>query len=277
MTCDNGYVDVDLSHCRLREGPTSDQCEEEQEVLHDEYREAYSRIAQEISEFEAAVDSTVCEDTAQQNYQQRVDPLQKTQQELSDRLTTQTNQLASYRSRIQEAAKTEEDLRARILQLSEREETMEETVESLDRVRDAIHILDLCPGIGRLDFQLPQWVGTWVVLDVEQGLRDAEIDAEMYTMCRGLSSNGGVPRPAETGEIQQAAVESAPETNTASVPLMGTCPGCEGTDDQESGVTHPSGHARICWDPDSTLNDAGRREDCGHGRKAIMCVLDTTQ
>jgi predicted nuclease with TOPRIM domain len=282
MTCQNGYVDVDMSACRLSvnhslSGPTPEQCAGEREELDEQYEESYKKIAEEISEFEAEVASTTCEDTANQNHQQRITPPQTQQAQLSQTLTDQTGQLQSYRTQLQDAADTEADLRGRIADIASRCETIDEVTESLDRVRDAIHILDLCPGLGRLDFTLPQFVGSWVVLDVEADLRDAEIDAEMYTMCRGLESGGGVPRPAETAEIQQSAVDGAPESNTATVPLMGTCPGCEGTADSESGVSHPSGHARICWDPDATLNEDGRREDCGHGRKAIMCVLDRHQ
>jgi hypothetical protein len=274
MTCQNGYTHVDLSNCRINEGPSEQQCQEEQEELEEEYEESYKKITEEITQFEEECSSTTCEDTARQTYESRVSSLQEQQEKLTQTLSTESNTLQTYRTRIEEAVKTEEDLREDIEETAKRCETMEHAEESLDRVRDAIHILDLCPGLGHLNFELPEWVGSWVVLDVLSELRDSEIDAEMYTMCRGLTTQGGVPRPAETSEIQQGAVDGAPSTNTASVPLMGTCPGCEGIADSQSGVSHPSGHARVCWDPTSTLDQAGRRRDCGPGRKAVMCVLD---
>jgi predicted nucleic acid-binding Zn-ribbon protein len=281
MTCDNGYVDVDLRHCLIRNttgnGPSHEQCENEREELHEAYEEVYKEIAEELGQFEEEAESTTCHDTAEQNHVQRIGPLQNQQDSLSQALTGHTTQLQSHRADLEDAAKTEDQLRAEIDDIADRCQTITEVSDDLDRVRDAIHILDLCPGMGHLDFTLPEFVGSWVVLDVSADLRDAEIDAEMYALCRGLASGNNVPRPAETSEIQQNAVEGAPNTNTASVPLMGTCPGCEGVADDQTGVTHPSGHARICWDPEATLDQNGRREDCNHGRKAIMCVMDRHQ
>jgi predicted nucleic acid-binding Zn-ribbon protein len=276
MECQNGYIHVDLSQCKIKEAPSSQQCHDEAEELRKEFEEAVKSITEQISEVEDEIASTACEDTANQQHQQQLVPLQQQQQTLSTTLNTLTGQLSSFRSRIDSAVDAEQKLRDEITTIARRCEAAEKIVEEVDKVRDAIHILDLCPGLGHLEFTLPEWVGTWVVLDVKDDLYDAQIDAEMYTMCRGLSSGGGIPRPAETSEIQQGSVTGAPETNTASVPLMGTCPGCEGILDSESGVTHPNGHARICWDQDSPLTTAGKREDCGHGRKALMCVLDTS-
>jgi hypothetical protein len=277
MECQNGYIHVDLSQCKIRQGPTSDQCKDEEEELKKEFAAAVQAISAEKSQLEDEVASTACEDTAQQQHQQNTVPLQQQQDQLTLTLNTQTGHLASYRGRIDEAATAEANLRSDIQSIALRCKEAERVIAVVDKVRESIHILDLCPGLGQLEFTLPDWVGTWVVLDVKSELRDAEIDSEMYTMCRGLASGGGTPRPAESGEIQQGAIAGAPETNTASLPLMGTCPGCEGMLDSESGVTHPSGHARICWDTGATLDGESKRKDCSHGRKAIMCVLDNNQ
>jgi hypothetical protein len=282
MECHNGHTIIDLDKCKIREGPAEEQCQEIKEILTDRYEESIKRITQEINLLEAESRSPACEAAARQTHQSNITPLEQRREELSKDLNLLSIRFESYRSQIQSTAEAERQLREDIIQTAQRCDTMDETVDSLDRVRNAIHILNLCPGLGNLDLSLPQWVGTWIVLDVKRGLRDAEVDDEMSAMCRGLpgasdGGGGGAPRAAETSEIQQAAVEGAPETNTALVPLMGTCPGCEGIPDTSSGIANPSGHARICWDPESTLNEAGRRTDCGAGRKAIMCVLDKRQ
>merc|ERR1712113_1183306 len=62
-------------------------------------------------------------------------------------------------------------------------------------------------------------------------------------------------------------------TNTMSVPLVGTCPNCEGDADEDPSIlSHASGHARVCWDPAATLDTINRRTDCSSGRKAVLCV-----
>merc|ERR1719203_2457662 len=95
-------------------------------------------------------------------------------------------------------------------------------------------------------------------------------------------------RAAETSEIMLRTVEGCPPTNTAEIPLMGTCPNCEGDDDEapapynphdgsaydDSPPRHASGHARVCWDPAAPLTTEGRRTDCHGGKKAILCVID---
>jgi hypothetical protein len=274
MTCIEGYIHVSMTACKIHNGPSTEQCKEEKEYLEEYFDEAVKAITEEMNEVEAEIKSTACEDTAHQAHQQKSVPLQESQGDLTAKLTSLTESLTSFRDRIETAVDTETSLRNEISDIAKRCDTTDKTIFIIEKVRNAIHVLDQCPGLGHLEFTLPEWVGKWVVLDIASDNHDAQTDAEMYVMCRSLATTGVSPRPAETSEIQQSAIKNAPETNTAHVPLLGACPGCEGISDDESGVPHPSGHARICWDPDSTLNADERREDCGHGRKAIMCVFD---
>jgi hypothetical protein len=163
---------------------------------------------------------------------------------------------------------------------------MDETVSSLDKVRDAIHVIGLCPGWGRLSFHIPKWTGV-----MEHGymdtliLTDAEIDLQMDNICKKTAPPPPADQPdppagvsrkyraAEVSEIMLRALEDLPLKNTADVPLFGKCPNCEGNaDDPEGLVFHASGHARVCWDPDAQLNMMFRRMDSTAGMKSMLCV-----
>merc|ERR1711879_75552 len=79
-------------------------------------------------------------------------------------------------------------------------------------------------------------------------------------------------------------VSGLPTSNTEDVPLIGTCPNCEGDDDEvdaagncaEPTGCHVSGHKRVCWDPQTTLDTFNRRTDCtSYGtdpQKVVFCV-----
>merc|ERR1712187_679897 len=100
------------------------------------------------------------------------------------------------------------------------------TVSSLDKVRDAIHILGLCPGIGRISFATPSWHGEFAERNFDLvTMDDASIDASMEDACKQLNVSF---RAVETSEIMLKTVTGIPSTNTMSVPLVGTCPNCEG-------------------------------------------------
>lgn len=154
---------------------------------------------------------------------------------------------------------------------------MSATVSSLDKVRDAIHVLGLCPGLGRISFITPTWVaGDFVSVDIDsENLDDAGVDAQMEAACKGLNASF---RAVETSELMLKTVTGLPQTNTMTKPLIGTCPNCEGDADEYDasgvalGVEHASGHMRVCWDPGMTLDTLNRRTDCSAGAKAVLCV-----
>lgn len=257
--------------------PSEDFCDEEKDKLIHVYKISYQRIAEQISRLEEEVASTACEDTARAAYEQNIIPEQKKQSELSDSLSTLTRQLQSQRGNLRNLVETEQHVRDEIAVTAERCETMDSAVDALSKVGTAIHILDLCPGLGDLQFNLPKFV-KFAVFAGPQSFRDAEIDGEMYKTCKEVGVKDGAVnyRPAATSELRQGSIDGGPETNTQKLPLMATCPGCTGISDQESGLTHPSGNARTCWDPGAPLTKEGMRKDCsaGIGRKVIVCVAD---
>jgi hypothetical protein len=194
-----------------------------------------------------------------------------------------THKLEAYRTRIQASFRLEVNLRSHIAALVSRCGEMTATVSSLDKVRDAIRVLGVCPGLGRLTFVIPKFTGQLLAEDFNSmASTDPEIDEAMNALCASNAPNEEPPSPAikyiyraaESSELLLRSIEDMPSSNTASVPLMGTCPNCEGTPDVPDGVQHASLHSRICWDPDAEINGVTKRRDCSTGRKAVMCVQD---
>jgi len=164
--------------------------------------------------------------------------------------------------------KSEKVLRKQIKTLSEECAQLPETISDLDKVRDAIHALSACPGLSRVQFVLPKWTGTWAQFKQNAGtMNDTQQDAAMDAACEA-SVKGS--RAAEVGEIAEQTVEGIPETNTAGVPLMGTCPHCDG----DAGFAYASKHARVCWGPGKDLDSASKNTACATGLKAVLCVID---
>jgi len=155
---------------------------------------------------------------------------------------------------------------------------MDATVSSLDKVRDAIHVMALCPGLGRIQFITPSWEqNNFADVTIDSINNDDKgVDMQLEAACKGLNSSF---RAVETSELMMKTVMGLPQTNTFSKPLIGTCPNCEGDDDeydasgQPMGIEHASGHARVCWDPGAALDTLNRRTNCESGvAKVVLCV-----
>jgi len=143
-----------------------------------------------------------------------------------------------------------------------------ETISDLGKVRDAIQALSKCPALSRVQFHLPKWIGTWVTFEQDaESMSDAKQDELMNAACAKAKPGA---RAAEVGEIQEQTVEGIPVSNTASNPLIGSCPSCAGTEDD----SFQSNHGRICWAPGASLSFSERSTNCGAGKKAILCVMD---
>ena len=54
---------------------------------------------------------------------------------------------------------------------------MDETISDLDKVRDAIHIFDVCAGLGRPNFHIPEYTGEFKSEEIDTThMTDVEID-----------------------------------------------------------------------------------------------------
>lgn len=263
---------LDLHACMSlisEEKPKSSQeCEAERDALQATYVKAYVELSRLAKQYEELANSTACFDTVKDQYANSREPLQTDADRLSSSVSERVAELQTLRPRLEDASKAEEKLRRQIVDLTDQCGAVAPTVSDLDKVRDAIHALSDCPGLSRVKFSLPKWIGTWVTFNqnsVSQG--DKDQDAAMNVACSKASPGS---RAAEVDEIQEQTVEGIPTSNEAPNPLIGTCPNCEG----ESDTSFVSGHSRVCWDPDTPLTLKDRSETCGNGKKAILCVTE---
>merc|ERR1719324_1602156 len=247
---------------------TEAECQAEKDELEKTYVKAYVELSRLKAEYEELANSTACVDSVNQQYNSRHPPLQKAADELSNNINEKVHRLQSLRPRLDGAKSSETKLRKQVSALTAQCKNAGATVSDLDKVRAAIQSLSECPGLSRVKFSMPKWVGTWASFDQDASAQDdAEQDRLMNLACSKVKAGS---RAAEVGEIQEQTVEGIPVSNDAANSLMGACPDCGGSEDD----TFQSSHARICWGSGKSLSLAEQSINCGAGKKAILCVVD---
>ncbi|MAC42368.1 MAG: hypothetical protein CL913_00010 [Deltaproteobacteria bacterium] len=247
---------------------SDEDCKKEKEALEKTYVKAYVELSRLKAEYEELAKSTACVDTTMEQFKNRRLPLQQQADKLATEINVEVQNLQSLRPRLDAAIRSEGKLKKQVKDLAKQCGNLGPTVSDLKKVRDTIAALSSCPGLSRIQFSLPKWVGTWATFD-QNGKAHADEDQDklMGAACRKVAPDS---RAAEVDEIQEQTVQGMPTTNTASSPLLGACPDCAGTDDK----SFQSGHSRVCWAPEVALDFKSRDVNCGTGRKAILCVID---
>jgi hypothetical protein len=259
----------------------SDECQYQKHALQVIYIRAYIEITRLLAEYEVLIHTTTCDDYVYETEGTEEKLLEGKIVKMTTTVSTYTHKLEAYKQRITSALKVQVHLKQEIKLLTIKCGEMDKTVSSLDKVRDAIQVMGVCPGLGRFVFSIPKYTG-----DMPSGSfdpvtdDDAITDRKLNELCTQTVQVQDHPiqgikyhyRAAETSELMLRSIENLPTKNTAAVPLMGTCPNCEGDDDDPDGQPHASGHARVCWDPTKPLDATRKRTDCSQGRKAVLCV-----
>jgi hypothetical protein len=283
LTCKgNGVLSINISSCVATMSPSEDALSETNCTallanLQLTYVKAYVELSRLVSNYEEDANSTACMHGVEEECTIRRAPWEEKTEVLTKTISEEMLKLTSLRTRLTTSTRAESMLRKHVIELQESCADMDETMSSLDKVREAIRVMGLCPGLSRVTFAVPVWTGVW-----KKGAFDAtkhtdeEIDAMMDLACSdGWDSDGQTPRAAEVSEIAQMTIEGLPMNNTAPVSVMGACPGCAGRPDTEGGTSHPSGHARRCWLPQTPFSVATLEDECGsHANKAVVCVID---
>jgi hypothetical protein len=259
-------------------------CQYQKHMLQVVYIRAYVEITRLLAQYEVVIHESTCENYIYETEGQQEKVLEGKLVKMTTTVNTFTHKLTAYKLRIEQTFKLEVEMQSHIKVLAQKCGEMEATVSSLDKVRDAIHVMGVCPGLGKLTFVIPKYTGTMMKQEFDSTAQnDAQIDEIMNDLCAKAfpdTSDQNNPhiqywyRAAETSEIMLRSIEDMPDSNDATVPLMGTCPNCDGNKDEDDGPQHASGYARICWDPDAKLDATNKRSDCSTGKKAIMCVQD---
>lgn len=247
---------------------SSKECLEEKEEMEKIYIKAYVELSRLKTEYDELANSSACFDAVNAEYKDKKEPLQEAADTLSDKIAALEKKLESLRPQLESATEAEKMLRKQVKTLTNECEDLEPTISDLDKVRDAIRALSECPGLSRSKFALPTWIGDWVrIKQTKKGQSDDDLDKAMDSACKKAEKG---TRAAEIGEIEEATVLGIPRTNTGKVPLIGTCPNCEGDDDD----SRKSGHLRKCWRAGKALNMKEKSTNCGEGPRVVLCVQD---
>jgi len=280
LMCDvGGGIAVDTSHC-FNTVVTNDACKQQMYFLEITYVKAYVELTRLVDAYDIKINGTDCKSETDKICEERSRPVYLKLNKLTLGLTELTEKVIQVKGRITIGHEAEKKLTEHIRMLKKECSGLSATTSALDKVRDVISVMGACPGLRRPEFHIPEWTGEWVVGDLDTRLfTDEEMDNKMHLLCKqnGATWQGMPVRAAEVSEIQMQTIEGMPVINTAPVPLIGTCPNCEGKEDDEEdedAPQHPSGHARICWDSQKPLAPHFSRKDCTTGKKAVMCVVD---
>lgn len=247
--------------------PSDEECQAEKENLHKVYVKTYVELSRLKNEYDELANSTACVDATMSQYAAQKNPLQQQIDDLLKAIDKKVKELQSLRPRLENASEAEKKMQEQVKKLTDEVGQLPETVSDLSKVRDAIQALSRCPGLSRVEFHLPIWIGTWVTFEQDAATMDDKKQDDLMDAACDKAASGS--RAAEVGEIEEQSVEQIPITNTADVPLLGACPLCEG--DEGSYVDK---HARLCWQPDKNLNHVDKSTSCSKGMKAILCVMD---
>lgn len=243
-------------------------CQEEKEKLGKSYTKAFTELSRLKGQYEAFSKSSTCADSVGEGYKNKASPLRVVAEKLAKQSREASEVLKDVKPRLESALGSNKALQKQVTDLKKQAGSLASALPDLNKVKDALDALALCPGLDKPEFKMPKWTGKWVSFHQDAALQlDEEQDKAMSWACNKVIQGS---RAAEHAEIEQGTISNFPDENTAKDPLMGVCPSCEGEDD----ASFKSGHARNCWKPGSPLNTEGISKMCGKGKKVILCVVD---
>jgi hypothetical protein len=190
----------------------TEECQYQKHLLQVVYIKAYVEITRLLAQYEIIIHEHTCDDYVYQTEGQQEKLLEGKLVKMTTTVSSYHHKLEAYMVRIQQAYDLEVEMQSHIKMLTTKCGEMGATVSSLDKVRDAIHIIGVCPGIGKLTFVIPKWTGVYVKGTFDTvDLTDAEVDEAMNQLCEANAPNQSstsVPvgirifyRSAETSEL----------------------------------------------------------------------------
>jgi prefoldin subunit 5 len=250
-------------------------CQEELEILQKVYVKTYVDLARLIQSYEEkTTDGYEAAKTAiEDQCRDRREPLQEEASKIAAQASEKIKELEELRPKLEDASDAYQKLAAQVKKLTSQCKSLPETLSDLDKVRDTIKALSLCPGLQQTKLDVPSWIKMYTKFETPAaGLSDSDYDALMRETCEkayGSKYPDKILRAASVAEMEAHAILDLPLVNEAETPLIGPCPGCEG--DEDAGAK--SGHLRVCWKPGANLTVGERSTQCNEGLKSIACVI----
>merc|ERR1719335_1566469 len=184
LTCNEAGLEASTAQCLKAANATK--CQEELETLQKVYIKTYVDLARLIQSYEEKTTDgyNAAKEAIEDQCRDQREPLQTDAAKLASEASEKIKQLEELRPKLEDANDAYRKLAEQVKKLTGRCEALPETVTDLDKVRDAIKALSLCPGLNKARLIVPKWVGTYADFDVSpQKLSDVEYDALMMETC----------------------------------------------------------------------------------------------
>merc|ERR1719321_2530122 len=180
LTCNEAGLEASASQCLKAANATK--CQEELEILQKVYVKTYVDLARLIQSYEEKTTEgyEAAKEAIEDQCRDRREPLQQDASKLASEASEKIKQLEELRPKLEDASDAYRKLAEQVKKLTSQCEALPETITDLDKVRDAIKALSLCPGLKNARLIVPKWVGSYTLFEEDYAkLSDDEFDNMM--------------------------------------------------------------------------------------------------
>eukprot|EP00451_Oxyrrhis_marina_P001345 CAMPEP_0204268708 /NCGR_PEP_ID=MMETSP0468-20130131/14080_1 /ASSEMBLY_ACC=CAM_ASM_000383 /TAXON_ID=2969 /ORGANISM="Oxyrrhis marina" /LENGTH=542 /DNA_ID=CAMNT_0051244001 /DNA_START=84 /DNA_END=1712 /DNA_ORIENTATION=- len=249
-----------------------EQCEEERAALEEQWRKSYLILEDLVEETGNACNDMTCEEAVEEERSSELPPLNTERSERIDAVRRAQNELVDEKEKLEDLESAFEKLEQVTRETAETCDNEEIGSEYLEAVRDLVKSMKNCPGLTGAVFEIPAFRKT-----VELGVNllmetDETTDGKMQQACKNAADAGDEDtiRAAKQSELDQRMISGLPETNTATMSILGLCPTCAG----DTHAAASSGHKRKCFRTGGVINATAVSADCLGSSVLAVCVVD---
>mmetsp|Transcript_20856 Transcript_20856/g.51124 ORF Transcript_20856/g.51124 Transcript_20856/m.51124 type:complete len:545 (-) Transcript_20856:48-1682(-) len=273
---DREKVQAEVSDQKYKDTVTysPEQCEEERIELEHAWRKAYVVVTGLVTDTGKECTSTTCEDTVEEQRNTDLPPIHAERTELVEKVRQAQKELQDVQEKVEQLDNSITKVQQQYESIQAQCGAVEEGSEYLEKVRKLLEEMRLCPGLAAANFTIPHFSGFY---DVELKLTqddDNATDAKLLAGCQRMArdtDDANKVRAASHTEILERVINGLPMTNEGRIPVMGTCPNCEG----KSYPGAQSKHLRNCFNQGVDLNKDGTTNACGPAvHVQAVCVVD---
>merc|ERR1719261_1979230 len=147
LTCHEAGLEASTAQCLKAANATK--CQEELEILQKVYVKTYVDLARLIQSYEEKTTEgyEAAKEAIEDQCRDQREPLQNEASKLASQASEKIKQLEELRPKLEDASDAYHKLAEQVKKLTQQCEALPETVTDLDKVRNAIRALSLCPGL----------------------------------------------------------------------------------------------------------------------------------
>merc|ERR1719265_1158281 len=184
LTCGEAGLGASTAQCLKAANATK--CQEELEILQKVFVKTYVDLARLIQSYEEKTTEgyNAAKEAIEDQCRDQREPLQNDAAKLASQASEKIKQLEELRPKLEDANNAYRKLAEQVKKLTQQCEALPETITDLDKVRDAIKALSLCPGLNKARLIVPKWIGKYVTVEQPaEDLPDEDFDAVLIEAC----------------------------------------------------------------------------------------------